>query len=62
MQEIESIRIRRDGAEGDLTATVVLEIQDIHGDWFEIGRELLDSNFCSAWNLPVRERVLVNEN
>uniref|UniRef100_A0A6M3LE88 Uncharacterized protein n=1 Tax=viral metagenome TaxID=1070528 RepID=A0A6M3LE88_9ZZZZ len=50
--EVESIRIRRVGVENDPHAVVVLELQDIHGEWREIGREQLSGNFCTAWNLP----------
>jgi len=52
MQEVEAIMIRRDGSEDDPNAEVVVLVQDIHGEWWEVGREQIESNFSHAWTLP----------
>jgi len=52
MMEVQSVKIRRVGGEDDPEAEVVVEIQDWLGEWREIGRERLDSNFSHCWSLP----------
>lgn len=52
MMEIESVKIRRKGGENNPNAEVVVEIQDVHGEWRELGRVRLDGAFSHAWNLP----------
>lgn len=52
MMEIQSVKIRRVGGEDDPDAEVVVEVQDWHGEWRELGREKLSGNFSSCWSLP----------
>jgi len=52
MMEIEAVMIRRRGIEDDPHAEVVVSIQDIHGEWREVGTEVLSSNFSHIWSLP----------
>ncbi len=52
MMEIEAVQIRRDGAEDDPLAKVVVSIQDIHGFWRDIIEEPVGGCFSHICSLP----------
>lgn len=49
--EVESVMIWRSGGEDDPDAMVVVEVQNSKGEWIELGREKLSSNFSSTWSI-----------
>ena len=56
MMEVQSIGIRRRGGENDPNASVVVSVQDIHGEWRDIGEERLDGAFSHNWSFPASWR------
>lgn len=52
MMRVQAVQIHREGGENDTNAQVVVQICDDGGDWHEVGREQVNSNFSHIWELP----------
>ena len=50
--EISTVKIRRVGGEDDPLSEIVVEVQAPDGEWREIGRERVFSNFSHNWSMP----------
>lgn len=51
MKVIKSVGIRRSGGENDPNTEIIVEIQYSDGEYMELGRENISSNFSHWWNV-----------